>query len=126
MEAGSLLGRRYELIEPIGVGGVGEVWRATDCMLDRPVAVKVLRPELAEDEGTVRRFAAEARIMARLNHPGIAAVYDFGKDSDGTAYLVMRFVHGESLRVHQTRLALMASDHLPLIATLRIRSSPPG
>lgn len=109
------LGRRYELVEAVGSGGAGEVWLATDEMLDRPVAVKVLRPELAEDEGTVRRFAAEARFMAQLNHPGVATVYDFGKDPDGTAYLVMRFVEGESLRT-----ILARRGPLPAALTMRI------
>jgi serine/threonine-protein kinase len=98
VEPGDVLGGRYQLVERVGAGGAGEVWRALDESLDRTVAVKVLRPELAQDQGTIRRFSTEARIMARLNHPGIAAVYDFGQEPDGTAYLVMRFVPGEALR----------------------------
>ena len=93
-----MLGSRYELMEKVGSGSMGEVWRGLDLALGRVVAVKVLRPELAHDTSIVRRFAAEARIMARLSHPGIAGVYDFGRDEDGTAYLVMTFVEGMPLR----------------------------
>jgi serine/threonine-protein kinase len=115
VEPGNTLGGRYQLVERVGAGGAGEVWRALDEMLDRTVAVKVLRPDLAQDSGTVRRFAAEARIMARLNHPGIAAVFDFGKDPDGTAYLVMRFVQGEALRAMVER-----SGSIPVAQTMDV------
>lgn len=98
MESGTVLGGRYELTAKVGSGSVGSVWRATDRVLGRVVAVKVLHPELAHDDTVVRRFAAEARIMARLHHPGIAGLYDFGRDRDGTAYLVMAFIEGQSLR----------------------------
>ena len=98
MESGRVLGGRYELTAKVGSGSVGSVWRATDRVLGRVVAVKVLHPELAHDDTVVRRFAAEARIMARLHHPGIAGLYDFGRDRDGTAYLVMAFIEGQQLR----------------------------
>jgi tRNA A-37 threonylcarbamoyl transferase component Bud32 len=98
VEPGSVLADgRYVLTDRVGAGGVGEVWRATDTVLDRAVAVKLLRPDVVAEAGTLRRFAAEARVMARVDHPGIAAVYDFGQDVDDTAYLVMKFVDGEPL-----------------------------
>ena len=111
MEPGSTLGNgRYVLTELVGAGGVGEVWRATDTVLERTVAVKVLKSTLVEEFGAVRRFAAEARVMARLDHRGIAAVYDFGHDADDVAYLVMRFVDGEPLRRIMDRLGSISPE----------------
>lgn len=99
VEPGSTLdGGRYVLTELIGKGGAGQVWQATDTLLDRTVAVKLLRPALMAELGAARRFVAEGRIMSRLDHPGIAGFYDFGQDPDGTAYLVMSLVDGEPLR----------------------------
>ena len=92
-----LLAGRYRLTSRLAAGGVGEVWRAQDLMLGREVAVKTLRPELADDEDVRARFRAEARHTSRLSHPGIAAVYDFG-DADGRAWLVLELVDGEPLR----------------------------
>ncbi|MCW2906778.1 MAG: serine/threonine protein kinase, partial [Actinomycetia bacterium] len=89
---------RYHLQELIAAGGVGEVWRAMDQALGRPVAVKLLRPEYARDEVTLLRFRAEARHAGWLNHPGIAQVYDYQDVSpDRPAYLVMELVNGPSL-----------------------------
>jgi serine/threonine-protein kinase len=98
VERGGTLGDRYELTEKVGGGSVGEVWRATDRALGRVVAVKVLRREFVQDPTVLARFAAEAQIMARLSHPGIAGVYDYGRDADDRAYLVMTFVEGQPLR----------------------------
>ncbi len=78
-EPGLLVADRYLLEEVIATGGMGQVWRATDQTLDRPVAVKVLRPDTADDAGFVERFRAEARHSAALQHPNIATVHDFGE-----------------------------------------------
>ncbi len=83
--------------EELGEGGMGRVYRCHDARLGRDVAVKVLRPEGAADPGFRARFAREARTLARLEHPGIVAVYDFGTTPEGEAYLVMQFVAGGSL-----------------------------
>jgi serine/threonine-protein kinase len=91
------LGGRYELLDLIARGGMGEVWRADDLVLGRRVAVKALLPALAGEAGFTARFRAEARAMAALSHPGIVEIYDYGH-ADGVAYLVMQFVEGESLR----------------------------
>ena len=91
-----LLGDRYRLTELIARGGMGEVWCAADELLNRRVAIKVLRPELAGDSGFLGRFRAEARTTALISHPGIAALYDYG-EQDGQAYLVMELVPGEPL-----------------------------
>jgi eukaryotic-like serine/threonine-protein kinase len=90
------LGDRYRLQERIAIGGMGEVWHATDSLLGRSVAVKVLRPEYAADPHFLERFRNEARHTASLSHPGIANVFDYG-EVGGKAYLVMELVDGEPL-----------------------------
>ncbi|GAA4927306.1 serine/threonine-protein kinase [Actinoplanes utahensis] len=96
-DAGESLGGRYRLDELIASGGMGEVWRGTDTVLGRTVAVKVLRAGPAAETSFQRRFEHEARTMAALRHPGIAAVYDYGTTPAG-AYLVMARIDGESLK----------------------------
>ncbi|AEH07750.1 serine/threonine protein kinase [Candidatus Protofrankia datiscae] len=98
---GIVLDGRYLLEGRIATGGMGEVWRGLDRTLGRPVAVKLLRPEYASDELFLVRFRGEARHAARVSHPGVASVYDYGEvvtDGDRpTAYLVMELVEGEPL-----------------------------
>jgi eukaryotic-like serine/threonine-protein kinase len=91
-----VLGGRYQLGRRIAAGGMGEVWEATDEVLDRRVAVKILRREYADDATFLERFRAEARHAASLSHHGIAAVYDYGED-DGSPFIVMEMVDGDSL-----------------------------
>ena len=86
----------YEILEPIGKGGMGEVFRAKDGKLGRDVAIKVLPDELAGDEERVRRFRREANVLASLNHPGIAAIHGF-EESEGAHFLVLELVPGETL-----------------------------
>ncbi len=97
----TVLDNRYRLDGRIAAGGMGEVWRGLDQTLGRPVAVKLLRPEYASDESFLVRFRGEARHAARLSHPGVASVYDYGEvataDDYPTAYLVMELVEGEPL-----------------------------
>jgi eukaryotic-like serine/threonine-protein kinase len=96
---GRLLDGRYRLDTPIARGGMATVYAATDTRLDRPVAVKVMRPGLADDPEFVERFAREARAAARLSSPEVVAVHDQGTDAaTGTAYLVMERVSGGTLR----------------------------
>ena len=103
LTSGQLLADRYRLAQRIAVGGMGEVWEAVDTRLDRRVAIKVLKPELSGDAEFLHRFRTEARTTASLNHPGIAAVHDYGETNavvDGpkdTAYLVMELVEGDPL-----------------------------
>jgi serine/threonine-protein kinase len=95
-----VLGSRYVLDRLIAVGGMGQVWKATDTVLERSVAVKLIRTDLLDSEEFRRRFRAEARLAAALSHPGIAHVYDYAEDSlDGQriAFLVMEFVDGQPL-----------------------------
>jgi eukaryotic-like serine/threonine-protein kinase len=93
-----LLDRRYELEERIGAGGFSEVWRATDRVLARPVAIKMLHPGYAEDPQARERFRAEARLAGCLSHENIARVYDYGEPGPpGRPFLVMELVPGPSL-----------------------------
>ena len=102
---GVMLSGRYRLDQRIAAGGMGEVWRATDEVLGRPVAVKLLRHAYIGDEALASRFRAEARYAASLSHPGIAQVFDYGEQDTRTgsgsggrrAYLVMELVPGEPL-----------------------------
>ncbi|WP_446216157.1 protein kinase domain-containing protein [Micromonospora sp. IBHARD004] len=98
---GVVLSDRYLLSERIATGGMGAVWRCTDTLLDRAVAVKVLLPSLVADPEFTTRFHAEARMMAALRHPGIVQVHDFGSatlaDGSQVSYLVMEYVDGEPL-----------------------------
>jgi len=87
----------YEILDKLGEGGMGEVWRARDIRLGRPVAIKVLPLAVAGDPTRRQRFEAEARAVGALNHPNIVAVYDVGED-DGRAYMVSELVEGEPLR----------------------------
>ena len=84
LAAGSRLGP-YEILSPLGAGGMGEVYRAKDTRLDRDVAVKVLAPLLAESPDALLRFEREAKAVAALSHTHIVALYDFGRDSTSGA-----------------------------------------
>ena len=92
-----LQGERYRLDELIGRGGMASVWRATDTVLGRPVAVKRLHPGLIADEEHAERFRREALLVARLSHPNLVRLLDRGEDADGP-YLVMELVDGENLK----------------------------
>src|SRR5436305_1807006 len=97
-----LVGGRYELGELLGYGGMAEVHRGRDSRLNREVAIKLLRADLARDPSFLNRFRREAHSAAGLNHPSIVAVYDTGEDAgpDGTPqpFIVMEYVHGRTLR----------------------------
>ncbi len=106
-----LLAGRYRLTDRIAAGGMGEVWRGEDNLLNRAVAVKLLPTGRAGDEAFLARFRAEARYAASLSHPGIARVYDYGESSDfGGAYLVMELVNGEPLSAILARAGRLSPD----------------
>jgi TolB-like protein/tetratricopeptide (TPR) repeat protein len=96
LSAGTRLGP-YEILSPLGAGGMGEVYRARDKKLDRDVAVKVLPQSVASDPDTLARFEREAKAIAALSHPNILSIFDFGTH-DGIAYAVMELLEGETLR----------------------------
>src|SRR5436853_7520012 len=87
----------YEIVAPIGAGGMGEVFRARDLRLERDVALKILPGAFAQDPERLRRFHQEARAAGSLNHPNIVAVYDIG-ESDGATYVITELLEGGTLR----------------------------
>jgi beta-lactam-binding protein with PASTA domain/predicted Ser/Thr protein kinase len=91
-----IFGERYEVEAPLGTGGMAEVWKGHDRVLNRTVAIKTLLPQFARDASFVDRFRREAQAAARLNHPGIVSVYDSGTDGD-TPYIVMQYIEGKTL-----------------------------
>src|SRR5512140_320783 len=94
--AGNRIGP-YEILSPLGAGGMGDVYRARDTRLGRTVALKVLPPDVAADFGRRQRFSHEARAASALNHPNILTVFDTGEHA-GVAYIVSELIEGESLR----------------------------
>jgi serine/threonine protein kinase/tetratricopeptide (TPR) repeat protein len=104
----------YRILEQIGAGGMGVVYRAHDERLDRDVALKVLSPELADDKEFLARFRREARTLSKLNHPNIATVHDFDTE-DGTSFLVMEYVQGISL-IDKVRSGPLPEKDLLLLA----------
>src|SRR5687768_11561562 len=97
LAAGTRLGP-YEVISPLGAGGMGEVYRARDRRLERDVAVKVLPDHLSENPQALARFVRETRALAALSHPNLLAIFDTG-DGDGIRYAVTELLEGETLRV---------------------------
>src|SRR2546425_9107696 len=98
LDAGTRLGP-YEVIAPLGAGGMGEVYRAHDTRLGRDVAIKVLPAALSQDADRLRRFEQEARAVGMLNHPNILIIHDIGTH-EGAPYLVSELLEGETLRDH--------------------------
>src|ERR1022692_3183204 len=86
----------YEIMAPLGAGGMGEVYRARDTRLDRTVAIKILPPDLSDDTTRRQRFEREAKVISSLNHPHICTLYDVGRQ-DGVDFIVMEYLEGESL-----------------------------
>jgi len=87
---------QYEILTPLGAGGMGEVYRARDLRLDRNVAIKVLPDQLANDLDRLTRFEREAKTLASLNHPNVAGIYGV-EEQDGRKYLVLEYVEGQTL-----------------------------
>jgi len=115
--AGAALGSRYVLDQQIGTGGYSEVWRATDTVLSRPVAVKLLHPRHAQRGKALARFQAEARHAGALSHDNIARVYDYGEPADEhPPYLVMELVDGPSLEAVLADGPLDATRTMDIIA----------
>ncbi|XTZ13513.1 protein kinase domain-containing protein [Micromonospora echinospora] len=103
LSPGVQLGNRYRLDERIASGGMGDVWRGTDQVLGRVVAVKSLLPALLDEPGFAERFRGEARTMATINHPGVVDIYDFGSDQQ-IAFLIMEYVEGDALSATLNRV----------------------
>src|SRR5262249_36919614 len=107
----------YEIVSPLGAGGMGEVYRARDTRLDRTVAIKVLASHLSSSPELKQRMEREARAISSLNHPHICHLYDIGSQN-GTDYLVMEFLEGETLAERLRRGALLLSEVLKIGVTV--------
>jgi serine/threonine protein kinase len=112
-----VLANSYRIVEKVGEGGMGAVYRAVDLMLERDVAIKAIKPELARDPEMVERFRTEARSLARVSHPAIATIYSFFQDGDDL-FLAMEYVRGRSLsRVLEAEGALPWDRAMRLLAS---------
>jgi two-component system LytT family response regulator len=98
LPAGSVLAH-YRIVSRLGAGGMGEVYLAEDLSLERPVALKILPPEVAQDADRMRRFVQEAKTASALSHPNVARVFEIG-EADGVGFLAMEYIEGETLAVH--------------------------
>jgi len=121
-----MLGGKYEILEKIGEGGIGSVYKVKHRLLEEIRVIKVLRPQAASKEDLQRRFLREAKMAIRLKHPNIAQIYDFSVTDEGTAYLVMEYIDGVGLdavlkatgppsvdlTIELSRQALLALDYL--------------
>jgi eukaryotic-like serine/threonine-protein kinase len=103
----------YEIIAPLGAGGMGEVYRARDTKLGRAVAIKVILDEFASDEERVGRFEREAKMLAALNHPRIASLFGM-EHVDGQHFLVMELIEGETLGDRLRRGPMQVEEALPI------------
>src|SRR5215471_7518668 len=115
--AGTRLGA-YEVVAPLGAGGMGEVYRAHDQRLERDVALKVLPSAVSSDAETSAQFRREALTLAALNHPNIATIYGLEELTGGGAALVMELVEGETLASRLARGRLSLEEALPICAQL--------
>jgi serine/threonine protein kinase len=112
LTSGARLGP-YEILSPLGAGGMGEVYKARDTRLDRTVAIKILPTHLSADPEFKQRFEREARSVSSLNHPNICQLFDVGRQ-DGVDFLIMEFLDGETLAERVRRSAM------PLPALLKV------
>src|SRR5437870_1763470 len=115
MEGGRQIGA-YRILQQIGHGGMGSVWLAEHTMLGRRAAIKVLHPEYSLRPEIVTRFFNEARAATAISDPGIVQVFDFGQEADGSAYIVMELLDGETLDQRLARKGpLSPTDTLRLV-----------
>ena len=115
LTSGTKLGP-YEIVSPLGSGGMGEVYRAKDTRLDRTVAVKILASHLSDNPDAKQRFDREARAISSLNHPNICTLHDVGRQ-DGIDFLVMEFLEGETVpwqQLVQRRSCRSLDEEFPL------------
>lgn len=118
LSKGQKINDRYEIIKTIGEGGMANVYLANDTILDRKVAIKVLRGDLSNDEKFIRRFKREALSVSNLSHPNIVEVYDVGEE-DGNYYIVMEYIEGKTLKqLLQKRGALTLNEVIDIMAQL--------
>ena len=115
VKGGIILGKRYEVLSKIGAGGMADVYKGRDTMLNRYVAIKVLKKEYREDDNFVRKFRSEARAAAGLLNPNVVNVYDAGEDR-GLYYMVMELVEGITLKEYIKRKGRLSHKEIISIA----------
>src|SRR3989441_7636332 len=116
LKTGTKLGT-YEIVGPLGVGGMGEVYRAKDSKLKREIAIKVLPEAFSQDAERISRFQREAEVLASLNHPHIAAIYDLGSFGD-SRFLVLELVEGDTLGDRIARGAIPLNEALSIASQI--------
>jgi len=114
---------QYRIVEHLGTGGMGTVYKATDTKLGRTVALKLVRPDMLEDAAGIARFEREARLLASLNHPHIAVIYDF-EEHEGVRFLSLEYVSGPTLAERLRRGPLPYGKRSRLEARSPRRSRP--
>jgi serine/threonine-protein kinase len=119
---GSIIADRYHVLKPLGAGGMGRVYLAEHVKMGRQCAIKVLHPAMAGDGEAISRFNREAANASRIDHPNVAAIYDFGETHDGLLYLAMQYIEGETL----TRIMAAQGALPPLRATDIVRQAAEG
>ena len=119
---GAIIGERYHITQRLGAGGMGRVYLAQHVKMGRPCAIKVLHPAMAGDADAIGRFNREAANASRIDHPNVAAIYDFGETQDGLLYLAMQYIEGETL----TQLMRRTGALTPLRASDIIRQAAEG
>jgi len=107
----------YEIVEALGAGGMGEAYRATDSRLKRDIAIKVLPDAFSLDAESIARFQREAEVLASLNHPHIAAIYDLGS-FEGSRFLILEFVEGDTLADRIARGAIPLNEALSIASQI--------
>src|SRR5579863_8130837 len=117
LSAGEKLGP-YQILAPIGAGGMGEVYSARDTKLDRDVAIKVLPAALAQNPERLARFEREAKVLAALNHPNIAAIYGLAETESNARAIIMELVEGPTLADRLASGALPVEEALKIVAQI--------
>jgi serine/threonine protein kinase/Tol biopolymer transport system component len=127
LEPGARL-HAYEIVRPLGSGGMGEVWLATEVHLGRKVALKVLPADLTSDPLRIQRFEQEARAASALNHPNVCTIHALGETSDGQHYIAMEYVEGETLRqrLSTTRLSIREALDIAIQAAAALSAAHAG
>ena len=111
LRQGAVLAARYELLQPLGSGGMGMVFKAHDRKLDETLALKVLRPEVASREDMARRFHSEIKLARKVRHPHVCAIHEYGEDG-ALRYITMEFIEGVDLRQVLTRDGALSLIHI--------------
>ncbi|HTG60855.1 MAG TPA: protein kinase, partial [Terriglobia bacterium] len=109
LQAGSLLGARYEILQMLGQGGMGAVYKARDRELDRLVAIKVIRPDLADDPDILKRFKQELILARQVTHKNVVRIFDLG-EAEGFKFITMEYVEGRDLKAILADRAKLAPE----------------